>query len=139
MSVDAYGYGVKFQTKDTAQAGDTNFTLTPKWDVTRLTGADITPLIPTDAQGNLLRAVCLECHDFSVVIHRRGMTSEEWQGFLPDMPAGRRARRNYSPQESAALGAALEKYFGPQAKYFGPKRNPQRKNRSTTPRLRQPC
>ena len=43
MSVDAYGYGVKFQTKDTAQPGDTNFTLTPKWDVTRLTGADITP------------------------------------------------------------------------------------------------
>jgi hypothetical protein len=39
MSVDAYGYGVKFQTKDTAQPGDTNFSLTPKWDVTRLTGA----------------------------------------------------------------------------------------------------
>jgi len=124
MSVDAYGYGVKFQTKDTAQPGDTNFTLTPKWDVTRLTGADITPLIPTDAQGNLLRAVCLECHDFSVVIHRRGMTSAEWQSFLPDMPGGRRARRNYSPEESAALGAALEKYFGPEAKYFGPEAEP---------------
>ena len=25
MSVDAYGYGVKFQTKDTTQPGDTNF------------------------------------------------------------------------------------------------------------------
>jgi streptogramin lyase len=124
MAVDAYGYGVKFLTKDTAEAGDTNFSLTPKWDVTRLTGADITPLIPTDKQGNLLRAVCLECHDFSVVIRRRGMTSDEWQSFLPNMPGGRRAARNYSPQESADLGAALERFFGPQSKYFGPDQDP---------------
>jgi len=94
MSVDAYGYGVKFQTKDTAQPGDANFTLTPKWDATRLTGADMTPLVPDDAPGKLLKSACIECHDFSVVIRRRGMTSAEWQSFLPDMPAGKRPPRS---------------------------------------------
>jgi len=124
MSVDAYGYGVKFQTKDTTQPGDTNFSLSPKWDATRLTGADITPLVPDDAQGKLLKGACIECHDFSVVLHRRGMTADEWQSFLPNMPAGKRPPRNWSPAESAALGSALEKYFGPQSPYFGPEAEP---------------
>ena len=75
LSVDAYGYGVKFQNKDTAQPGDVNFSLTPKWDALRLTGADMTPLVPDDAPGKLLKAACIECHDFSVVVKRRGMTS----------------------------------------------------------------
>src|SRR6202142_2995449 len=124
LSVDAYGYGVKFQTKDAAQAGDANFTLTPKWDATRLTGADMTPLVPDDAPGKLLKAACIECHDFSVVLHRRGMTSAEWQSFLPDMPAGKRPPRSWSPAELSALGAALEKYFGPESPYFGPEAEP---------------
>ncbi len=124
LSVDAYGYGVKFQTKDTAQPGDVNFSLTPKWDATRLTGADITPLVPDDAQGKLLKAACIECHDFSVVMHRRGMTSAEWQSFLPDMPAGKRPPRSWTPAELTDLGNALEKYFGPDSKYFGPEAEP---------------
>jgi len=115
---------VKFQTKDATQAGDTNFTLTPKWDATRLTGADMTPLVPDDAPGKLLKAACIECHDFSVVLRRRGMTSAEWQSFLPDMPAGKRPARSWSPAELADLGAALEKYFGPEAQYFGPEAEP---------------
>jgi hypothetical protein len=41
VSASAFGFVVKRQTKDTAQPGDTNFTLTPKWDATRLSGAEI--------------------------------------------------------------------------------------------------
>jgi streptogramin lyase len=52
------------------------------------------------------------------------MTSAEWQSFLPDMPAGKRPPRNWSPAELADLGAALEKYFGPDSKYFGPEAEP---------------
>src|SRR5260221_1690704 len=39
ISVDAYGYGPKRQSKDASQAGETNFTLSPKLDVSRLSGA----------------------------------------------------------------------------------------------------
>ena len=41
VSVDAYGYAVKRQAKDASQAGDLNFALTPRWDVTHLTGAEV--------------------------------------------------------------------------------------------------
>ena len=40
------------------------------------------------------------------------------------MPAGKRPPRSWSPAELADLGAALEKYFGPEAKYFGPEAEP---------------
>ena len=135
LSADAYGYEVKFQTKDSTQPGDSNFVLTPKWNAGVLTGADITPLIPDDAQGKLITGACLECHDFSVVLQRHGMTSAEWQSFLPNMPGGRRAPRNWSPAEMADLGAALEKYFGPNAKYFGPEATPPTKEQVNHPTL----
>jgi virginiamycin B lyase len=135
MSVDAYGYEAKFHTKDSAEASDTNFVLAPKWNAGVLTGADITPLIPDDAAGRLITGACLECHDFSVVLQRHGMKSAEWQSFLPNMPGGRRAPRNWSPAEMADLGDALEKYFGPNAKYFGPEATPPTKEQINHPTL----
>jgi len=133
MSVDAYGYSVKFLTKNTTEPGDVNFSLTAKWDATRLTGADITPLVPNDAQGLLLKGDCIECHDFSVVMHRTGMTADEWTGFLPTMPAGKRPARNWSHAQLTDLGVALEKYFGPQSQYFGPEADPPTKEQINHP------
>ncbi|HVZ61873.1 MAG TPA: carboxypeptidase regulatory-like domain-containing protein [Terriglobales bacterium] len=124
ITVDAYGYAIKRQTKETSQAGNVDFSITPKWDVTRLTGADITPLVADDKPGKLLKAVCIECHDFSVVMAKRGMTSAEWQSFLPEMPAGKRPGRNWTKSQLEQLGSALEKYFGPDSKYFGPDAEP---------------
>src|SRR5258708_4240874 len=46
VSAEAYGFDQKSQSKNTDQAGETNFTLSSRWDVTHLTGADITGLLP---------------------------------------------------------------------------------------------
>src|ERR1700690_3063741 len=51
VSVLAFGFAPKTQDKDTAQPGDTNFSLSPKWDATRLLGAEIDQFIPDSADG----------------------------------------------------------------------------------------
>jgi len=120
ISVDAFGFGPKRQTKDASQAGETNFALTPKLDVSRLSGAEIDSLLPDNAQTRMIRATCISCHNFDTIIKRRGSTSEQWQEFLPAMTGDRQMfQPKFSPEQLAALGAALEKYFGPDAPYFG--------------------
>jgi streptogramin lyase len=120
VSAAAFGFVVKRQTKDTAQPGDTNFTLTPKWDATRLSGAEIDRFIPDDADGRLLRSTCVECHDFAVVLHRSGQSVDEWKSFLPTMTNGRRDQPVFTPAKLDALSMALGKYFGPDSRFFGP-------------------
>lgn len=124
VSASAFGFVVKRQNKDTAQAGDTNFSLSPKWDATRLTGAEVERLIPDDAAGKLLKITCVECHDLSVVLHRTGQTADEWKSFLPTMTNGRRDQPVFTPAKLDALSAALAKYFGPDSAYFGPDAEP---------------
>ncbi|MGD0964731.1 MAG: carboxypeptidase regulatory-like domain-containing protein [Candidatus Acidiferrales bacterium] len=124
VSASAFGFSVKRQTKDTTQPGDTNFSLSPKWDATRLSGAEIDRLVPDNADGKLLRSTCVECHDFAVVLHRTGQTADEWRGFLPTMTNGRRDQPAFSPAKLDALSAALGKYFGPDSVYFGPDAQP---------------
>lgn len=125
VSVDAFGYlGKRESTNATAGSTDANFSLTPKIDVNRLTGADVERLIPDDTQGRLIKGTCIDCHDLSYVMHKRGLTADEWASFLPEMTRGRRTQPVYSPKKLAALSAALEKYFGPNSPYFGPDADP---------------
>ena len=86
---DAYGFGPKRVTKDVAQPGDTNFSLSPRLDVARLSGADIDSLLPDNAQTRMIRATCISCHNFDTIIKRRGNDSAEWQEFLPNMTGDR--------------------------------------------------
>ena len=121
ISAEAYGFGPKRQSKDASQPGETNFTLSPRLDVARLSGAEIDSLLPDNAQTRMIRATCISCHNFDTIIKRRGNTSEQWQEFLPNMTGDRQMfQPKFSPEQLAALGAALEKYFGPDAPYFGP-------------------
>src|SRR5712672_3216794 len=46
VTADAWGFAPKKQTKDTAQAGSTDFRLTSKIDVTRLSSAEIEGMLP---------------------------------------------------------------------------------------------
>ncbi len=125
ISADAYGFGPKRQTKDVSQAGETNFTLSPRIDVARLSGAEIDSLLPDNSQTRMIRATCISCHNFDTIIKRRGNTSEQWQEFLPNMTGDRQMfQPKFSPEQLGALGAALEKYFGPDAPYFGPDSDP---------------
>jgi virginiamycin B lyase len=125
VSADAYGFGPKRQTLDAVPAGETNFTLQPRIDVTRLTAAELDSLLPDTAQMRLIRATCISCHNFDRIIKRRGSTSAQWQEFLPTMTGGRKMfQPKYSPEQLGALGAALEKYFGPDAQFLGPDSEP---------------
>ena len=80
VSVDAYGFGPKKQTKDAAQAVEANFSLSPRIDVSRLSAADIDSLLPDNPQTRLIRSSCISCHNFDTILRRRGATSAEWQG-----------------------------------------------------------
>jgi virginiamycin B lyase len=120
VSVDAYGFGPKRVSKDASQGGETNFSLSPKLDVSRLSGADIDGLLPDNPQTRMIRSTCISCHNFDTIVKRRGSDSAQWQEFLPNMTGDRQMfQPDFSPEQLAALGAALEKYFGPSAPYFG--------------------
>jgi virginiamycin B lyase len=121
VSADAYGFGPKRQTVDAAQAAEVNFKLTPRIDVLRLNAAELDGLLPDNEQTRMIRATCISCHNFDTIIKRRGNTSAQWQEFLPNMTGDRKMfQPKFSPEQLGALGAALEKYFGPDSPYFGP-------------------
>ena len=120
VTADAYGFTSKRLSKDTAQAGETNFTLSARLDVSRLSGAELDSLLPDNSETRMIRATCIGCHHFDRILNRRGSTSAEWQSFLPRMTGEvHMFQPKYTPEQLVALGAALEKYFGPDAPYFG--------------------
>src|SRR4029077_338667 len=79
VTVDAYGFAEKRQTKDPTQAGDTNFSLTPRFEMKRLTSAELQELLPDNEETKLIRKYCLACHSFGKIINKRGYTASEWQ------------------------------------------------------------
>src|SRR6266853_1351563 len=116
LSVEAFGFGTKRMTKDAGEAGETNFSLAHKIDLTHITGADLENLLPDTMQSRLIVAECIECHGIENIMHKRGFTAGEWDSFMPTMTRG----KVIPPRSSPAITAALEKYFGPDAAYFGP-------------------
>jgi len=119
VSADAYGFGPKRQTVDASQAVEVNFSMTPRIDVTRLSGAEIDSLLPDTAEMRMIRATCIACHNFDRIIKRRGSTSAQWQEFLPTMTGDRKMfQPSYGPEQLGALGAALEKIFWPGCALF---------------------
>jgi streptogramin lyase len=121
ISVSAYGYRSKHQSKDDSQSTETDFILSPGLDVMRLSGADLETLLPDNRVTRLIEQECIACHNLSNVIKRRGNSAEDWRSFLPVM-AGR-YKTDEAPMWSSgvfdALTNGLEKYFGPDAAYVG--------------------
>jgi len=121
VSATAFGFAPSTQAKDAATAGDSNFRLSPGVDVMRLSGADLETLMPGARDAKLIRTECVDCHNLSNVMKRRGSTAAEWMDFLRVM-TGNRPDDNpqWPPQVFAAIGNALEKYAGPNGSVFGP-------------------
>jgi virginiamycin B lyase len=117
VSAAAFGFAGK---KQTAQRGDTNFQLAPRVDVALLTSAEMDSLLPDNQDTKLLRATCTGCHNLDTILHRRGMTSQQWQDFVQNMTQDRMPQPRFSARQLSVLGPMLEKYFGPDAAYFGP-------------------
>ena len=128
VSAEAYGFGVKKASVDTAKGEETNFRLSAApLDISRLTGSELESLLPETPEKRLLSATCISCHGFPTVLHRRGNTASEWKGFLPAMVRGA-ADEPFAHASSAtldAISAALAKYFGPDSPYFSPDADPQ--------------
>jgi streptogramin lyase len=124
LTVDAYGFGPKQKTIDAAQAVEANFSLTPNFDLARLTSAELESLLPSNATTKFITAACVTCHSFGTIRRRSGYTASEWQSFIPVMTLGRLPTPNFPPLILNALTQALEKDFGPRALYFGPDSDP---------------
>jgi len=124
LTADAYGFAAKRQIKDTAQGGETNFTLTPRFDLMRLSSAEMQSLLPDNPETRFLTGACATCHSFGTIRLKSGYTASEWQGFIPTMTGGRLPTPSFTPATLTALTQALEKYFGPDSLYFGPDANP---------------
>ena len=77
VSVEAFGFGAKRLTKDAGEAGETNFSLTPKLDLARLSGADLDNLLPVNPQTKLFARECIECHGMETVMHKSGLTAAQ--------------------------------------------------------------
>jgi streptogramin lyase len=139
VSAEAFGFAVRSQSKDTAQAGDTNLSLVPRFDLTRITGAEVEGLLPDNTETRSLRVNCIRCHTFRTILMMRGSTAAQWRAFLPkmtsavgdigDASAGNAAgpillknwaERPFTPAAIATLADMLEKYVGPNAPDFGP-------------------
>jgi virginiamycin B lyase len=131
VTAEAYLFASKRLTKDTAQDGDTNFSLSPRVDVSLLTGSELESLLPDNAETKRIRAECISCHNFQRLLLKRGSSAKEWRDFLPSMTRGRypvmvAPSVNPSASEASfvALTDALGKYFGPDAPYLAPDADP---------------
>jgi streptogramin lyase len=123
VAAEAYGFGVKRITVDTAKPGATNFKLTAEnMDVRRFTGAEEESALPDTPDMRYLKSRCLSCHSFPNIAHRRGQTAAEWAAFLPHMTHGTMDEpvENPTPTTLNALSTVLAKYFGPDSPDFGP-------------------
>jgi virginiamycin B lyase len=131
VTAEAYLHTSKRQSIDTAQGGATNFSLSPRLDVTLLTGAELESLLPDNAETRRIISTCNGCHNLQRLALKRGSTAKEWRSFLPTMTRGRlpvaadpQANPNFSEAKFTALTEALGKYFGPDAPYIGPDADP---------------
>jgi streptogramin lyase len=145
VSAEAFGFAVGNQTKDAAEAGETNFKLSPKMDVTHLTGAELVSLLPDNTETRSLQANCIGCHTFRTILMRRGSTSAWFQKYLPtmtnnvgrvaDWPSGKAilvknfTQIPFTPEAIVTISNLVEKYFGPNAPDFGPHAAPPAKER----------
>ncbi|MGH9786032.1 MAG: carboxypeptidase regulatory-like domain-containing protein [Terriglobia bacterium] len=124
ISVNAYGFELGSQTRDTAQNGETNFKLPPQNGVTRLTSAELRYLFPETEEARTVYSSCSTCHGLETVLSRRGMRAPMWQAFLPAMTMTRWGRNFMgNPERVAQFARGLENIFGPEGT-LGPSGKP---------------
>jgi streptogramin lyase len=112
VSAEAFGFALGRQSKNTADAGELQFTLSRKSDITRLSGAEIESLLPHSDQAERVTQ-CSQCHGF-VPMMSKAWTASQWQAFLPIMTQRKLGRVGYGDRENLVeLSHALELFFGP--------------------------
>jgi virginiamycin B lyase len=121
---EAYGFASKREAKVTPNSEEMNFKLTPKFDLTQLTSAELETLLPINQQTKIIKGVCTVCHSFGTIRMKSGYSASEWASFIPTMTQGRLPTPPVLLTNMAIIAPALEKYFGPDALYFGPEAEP---------------
>jgi len=121
VSAEAFGFGLSRQSKDTTQAGDVNFKLSPRADIARLSGAEMEGLLPHTPQAEEIKQ-CKHCHGFRPLTSKgAGWTAKQWHDFLPTMSTRKLGSVGGAPRPE--LTAALEAFFGPDG-MWGPNAEP---------------
>ena len=135
---EAFGFRVERQMKKEI-AGDTaiNFSLTPAWGVTQFTGADVDQFIADDHAGRMLKSTCINCHALDVMLRHRGWAAGQWRNYVEKQMQLRIGRGPYnaSDNEWKELTTELERYFGPEGKYFGTRAEPPKREEVRRPKM----
>ena len=133
----AHAFRSEAQSKDAPAATTLNFSLTANWGVQHLTGADIDALIPDQASTELLKSGCINCHALDVMLRRRGYTAAQWRNYVETGMTQRIGRGKYNASEAEwkVLTSELERWFGPNGQYFGPKADPPKPEQVHRPKL----
>ena len=120
VSVEAFGFGAKIRDRGRHAGGRDELRV----DAQARSGARLRrgfgEFVARHSGDETNCHTCIECHGIEYIMRRRGFTAAQWRDFIPVMTAGKVVPPNPNPPEMAALTAALEKYFGPNARYFGP-------------------
>ncbi len=128
ISVNAYGFAVEKQKKDTSDPAELAIKLSRPSNMAALTSADLRYLFPTGSDAYDVYTTCSTCHGLETVLPMRGLTAEDWQSFLPAMTVNRWGR-SFFPSEArnTKLANGLEQVFGPEG-VLGPAATPDLSN-----------
>jgi len=135
---DSLGFRVERKLKVVAPSDTAvNFSLTPAFNVMQFTGAEVDQLVPDDHAGKLLKSTCINCHALDVMLRHRGFAAGQWRNYVEKQMQVRIGRGpfNMSDNEWKELTTALERLFGPDAKYFGPGAEPPKPEQVQRPKM----
>src|SRR5712692_11590 len=117
VSVTAFGYARKSETRDAGKSGETNFALLPRPDSIQVSMAELLTYFPDNGETRFLVTSCETCHNLLLPRSMRGMVASEWQNKIREMRAKSIAGTGLNPTFTDAqleyAGRLLEKYFGP--------------------------
>src|ERR1700722_18787202 len=95
-------------------AADVTFSLNANWSPSLISTAEYISAFGDDKDIRNIELTCTNCHNFTWLMRRRGMTADEWARFIPVM--GNRfitPGAFMSPKAIQDISVSLEKIFGP--------------------------
>ena len=125
VSATAWGFEEKKSNKELSADAEMSFALAPKWDVRRISTADLLTALPENEETQELRATCIKCHNLSWMLRVKGFNTQQWYNDIVNMgdfgdrlygkwdPNADRNRIRIKKDQAERIAAILGKYFGP--------------------------
>jgi virginiamycin B lyase len=112
VTATAWGYSTKIVDKELSGTADLGFALKANWNPAQISTAEYVSAFGGDKDMRKLEGTCTNCHNFSWIMRRKGMTADEWNSFIPRM-GDKFVTPNLSTAQLNEITPVLEKYFGP--------------------------